>query len=80
MTIYALKFDDTFMIVNSKLDASWKALDSDVYSVRLAVMKNVGIPVGMVLGQSESTEMFASFAECLFNIGSNGSDCGLSHS
>jgi hypothetical protein len=53
----------------SELDASLKALDSDVYSIPFAVMKNVGIPVRLVLGQSESTEMLASLAEPLIEHG-----------
>jgi hypothetical protein len=53
----------------SELDGFLKVLDSDVYSIPFAVMKNVGIPVGLVLGQSESTERFASFDEALIEHG-----------
>jgi hypothetical protein len=52
-----------------ELDASFKALKPYVYSVPLAVSKNVGIPLGLVLGPSESTEMFQIFAEGLIEHG-----------
>jgi hypothetical protein len=52
-----------------ELDASFKALYTDVYSAPLAVRNNVGIPVGLVLEPSESTEMFPSFVEVLIRHG-----------
>jgi hypothetical protein len=52
-----------------ELDASFTALNPYVDSIPLAVINNVGIPLGLILGPSESTEMFTTFAEDLIQHG-----------
>jgi hypothetical protein len=52
-----------------ELDASFKAIRSYVYCVPLAIIRNVGVPLGLVVGPSESEEMFASFADGLIAKG-----------
>jgi hypothetical protein len=47
----------------SELDASFKAHNPYVYSIPLAVIKNVGISLGLILGPTESSEIFTTFTE-----------------
>jgi hypothetical protein len=52
-----------------ELDASFKAIRPYVFCVPLAVRHNVGIPLGLVLGPSETEEMFRMFADALIEKG-----------
>jgi hypothetical protein len=52
-----------------ELDASFRAIKPYVYAVPSIVSQNVGIPLGLVLGPSESSEMFTVFAEGLIEQG-----------
>jgi hypothetical protein len=52
-----------------ELYASFKALIPSASSVPLAVSRNVGIPLSILLGWSESAEMFRIFAEGLIEDG-----------
>jgi hypothetical protein len=49
-----------------ELDCSFRALQPYVYSVPLSVHVNVEIPLGIVLGQSETAEIYGMFARVLF--------------
>jgi hypothetical protein len=44
-----------------ELHASFTALNAYATSVPLAVSRNVGIPLGILVGRSESAEMFRIF-------------------
>jgi hypothetical protein len=52
-----------------ELDCSFRALQPYVYSVPLAVAANVGIPLGIILGQSETAELYGMFAQVLSEQG-----------
>jgi hypothetical protein len=52
-----------------ELDCSFRALQPYVYCVPMSVTANVGIPLGIVLGQSETAEIDGMFAQVLFEQG-----------
>jgi hypothetical protein len=52
-----------------ELEASFRAFNPDIYSVPLGVIKNVGIPLGLISDPTESTEIFAMFTEDLMRHG-----------
>jgi hypothetical protein len=46
-----------------ELDCSFKALESYIYSIPLAVKSNVGIPLDIVIAAYERRDVFSIFAD-----------------
>jgi hypothetical protein len=57
-----------------KLDCSFKALKSYVYSIPLSVKANVGIPLGIVMAPNEREAVFSLFVDVLAEKGFSRSD------
>lgn len=51
-----------------QLDASFKAVEPDVFCTPMAIYRNTALPLGLIVGPTECSELYSLFYEALFLI------------